>query len=801
MKRNTQWAALAVAIASCGAGTARAQCDPDVVWTLYRPTGEVAEVLVIGNRAWIGGEGGVIRADIDQAASGSPQQRKITETEGLASNDVTCLAEDPYGNIWVGTKEDGVTVLDPEGRPIAEVDSWIGLHSELTIAIARQGDRMIVSSVNDFSPQGTREGGGFSFVDIVPDGNGGYDINGTTGKDLDVAQEILALPDQVWFGTSGKGLWLWDETADPADRFRQILTQADGLVSANVKKVLQAPHFDLSGREVLWLGTGAGLQTYEPSTGTLDTVPAFVGWNILDLYYANSRMWVLTEFGTTRDLYSIDLTAPFQSVRIPRATCGADSAYVPRDVAVDASGRIVLGTLARGYLVRDGLDWYCPPPLGPPAPQVSDLHLAQDGTLYFGTGRKEPPRLGFGVGVFDGGGWSSITRVDGIVESNMTEVHVWDDGTVWFGTSINSTSGGLDHYFPETGLIEHYHNNAIPTRRTQGRHVRSLKEDDDGNLWVCYGQDIPAGGLSVIEAPPGSRVVNYDFSVLFTGIVLLRDFDFDSRGRIWICTHETSGQSGQLYVIDPRGTPFDLSDDIRNSFNLANEVVNLGTTTDLEIDSQDRIWIAGEKGLAIGKIDPGGGLFAQWQRVTPTASQAGGRNPLPYTVAQLDWDENLWLGTESAGLVRISGDLARWTWFDQVAGCPLPDQSVAGIHADAATKTMWIGTATGGIARIDLSGAGRESDTALKSEPYPNPWHPDVDGALAFRNLPSDAPVDLRIYTLGGELVHEKLDALGAKTWNGTNVGGFLVEAGVYVITATDRSTGKVYEDKVAVLR
>jgi ligand-binding sensor domain-containing protein len=804
VKRNIQLTALAIVIAWLGAGTARAQCDPDVAWTLYRPTREVAEVLVSGNHAWIGGEGGVIRVALDEVSGGDPEQLRVTDGEGLASNDVTCLAEDPFGNLWVGTKENGITVLDPDGHYLTTISSWVALWSELVTAIERQGDRMVVSSIDSFSPQGTREGGGFVFVDVATDGSGGYTYTGAFGPNLEVAQTILSTPTQVWFGTAGTGLWLWDETVDPGSRFRQILTQANGLASSNVKKVLEAPHFDLSGRQVLWLGTGAGLQTYDPATQALDTVSGFTGRNILDLYYGNGMMYVLAEQGSVRDLFTIDLQAPYAAIRVPRSICSGDSTYIPRAVAADASGRIVLGTVAQGYIVREGLDWYCPPPLGPHAPQVADLHVTPQGTVYFGTGRKFGAiRSGYGVGVFDGTSWSSITRADGIVETNMTEVHVWDDGTVWFGTSISQTSGGLDHYFPDTGAIQHYHNNAPdPTRRTQGRHVRSIKEDSEGNLWVCYSQQDPAGGLSMIERPPGTRVQNYDFGTIFSGeISFLRDFDFDSRGRIWICTHETSDEPGKLYVIDTRGTLYNLSDDIHRSFNMANEIVNLGETTDLEIDSGDQIWISGEKGLAVGQIDEAGGLFARWQRVVPTASQAGGRNPLPYRVAELDWEENLWLGTESAGLVRISKDLARWTWFDQLAGCPLPDQSINGLFAEDAAKTMWVGTSSGGIARIDLSGEGQGRDAALKAEPYPNPWNPDADGALSFRNLPSDAAVDLRIYTIAGELVHEQLDAFGAKTWNGTNLGGFLVESGIYVVTATDRSNGDAYEDKVAVVR
>ena len=118
--------------------------------------------------------------------------------------------------------------------------------------------------------------------------------------------------------------------------------------------------------------------------------------------------------------------------------------------------------------------------------------------------------------------------------------------------------------------------------------------------------------------------------------------------------------------------------------------------------------------------------------------QLGGRNPLPYTTGQLDWDENLWLGTESAGLVRISRDLATWTWFDQTEGCPLPDQSVTGIHIDKVARRVYVGTATGGIAVLDMNESGGPLLGGLDPRPFPNPWRPNEGGVLSLAGIPSE---------------------------------------------------------------
>jgi hypothetical protein len=231
-------------------------------------------------------------------------------------------------------------------------------------------------------------------------------------------------------------------------------------------------------------------------------------------------------------------------------------------------------------------------------------------------------------------------------------------------------------------------------------------------------------------------------------------------------------------------------------------VADLGECKDVEIDAEDRIWLAGEKGLMLGDMESGvWPPSVEWTRIVPSATQSGGRDPLPYEVARLDWEDNLWLGTDTAGLVRISKDLVTWTWFDQINGCPLPDQAVRGIYVDESARRVFVSTATGGIARLDLSTA-RSPGTGenIDPQPYPNPWNPTTDGVLHFAAISPDQIVDLRIFTLGGELVREQIGARGEKVWDGRNTGNAFVESGVYLVTAVSTG-GATYEGKVAVLR
>ena len=348
-RRAVKGVGLACGLLAGLASSARAQCDPSATWSVFQPTGDVAEILIDEPYAWIGAVGGVIRIDLSGVPGGNPDQIKITDNEGLVSTEITCLARDSYGNLWVGTRESGVSVISRDGNLIRNLTSFRELWSDRVIAINGEGDRMVVVSVDSFSSSGTLEGGGFVIIQVTPDGSGGFNFAPIPGTQLEVGQEVYATSEAIWFGTSGRGLWVRDETVAPADFRQELLTE---LLSANVKTIVPADHWDQSGRDVLWLGTALGLHTYEPSTATLDTVPGFSGENILDMFHetATNTMYVARDSSGVRDIFSIDLDGPLFASRLPRSSCFSDTLYVPRDIAVDAAGRLVLGTAGRGVL-------------------------------------------------------------------------------------------------------------------------------------------------------------------------------------------------------------------------------------------------------------------------------------------------------------------------------------------------------------------------------------------------------------------------------------------------------------------
>ncbi len=795
-------------LAALSAASPLAHAQEDLgEWTVYPPTGECADIEIRGSTAWIGADGGIVQIDLSTVVSGAANQRKIGIPEGLVDNDLTALDIDGSGNVWVGTLEKGISVFDSQGGHITDLSSFEHLWSDLVIDIKALGNRVFVVLTDEYTASGGLSGGGLSAIDVVSTPSGPRFDRVSLGTSLELAQVVLPEPGVTWIGTRGNGLWRATESlSDP----ELVADQSTGLIQNNVAKLLRAPNPAQGGESVLWVGTGAGMQTWNGTV--LTAVPFFQNWDILDLYVEGTTLLVLIATSTTNfDLYQANLAQPsLNFLRLSRAECMPDTlSYIPREVARDAGGRICLGTRDNAFSVREGFEWYCPPPLGPHFPQVSDLKMSADGVLYFATGEKGPFNRGVGIGRFDGTSWSVLSTAQNLVDRDIHEVAAWGDSTMWFGSAISASQGGLSHYFPKTGVMLTYHDTVPdPQRITQGKNVRSLELDRFGNLWVVYGQELGnGGGLSLIQpqAPPlQPRVTNYPVSAFAPGgVQLLRDVAFDSRDRLWVTTFSDQDDAGTLYVINPKGTLTDLSDDgIAVQFNVANEITELGPIDNIEIDSTDQIWLAGDLGLARGQIGSDVGTIPSviWDVIVPGVEQSGGRNPLPYTAAELAEDGSIWLGTDAAGVVNVSKDSQRWKWYDQEAGAPLPDQSIKGLHLQAGTDNLWIGTGSGGIAKVDLSGGSNGGGDKIDLAAFPNPWHPSQNGSLGLGAIPEEETTTLRVYDVSGELVYEGQNLSGEKTWNGRNQGEKPVESGTYLVRAVS-TNGKIYEGKVAVVR
>jgi len=90
------------------------------------PPGQIRNMLVDGaGRLWLATtQGGLSR--IDNPAAARPTLRTYTTADGLSSNEITCVSEDQWGRIYIGTGR-GIDRLDPETERIKHYETADGL--------------------------------------------------------------------------------------------------------------------------------------------------------------------------------------------------------------------------------------------------------------------------------------------------------------------------------------------------------------------------------------------------------------------------------------------------------------------------------------------------------------------------------------------------------------------------------------------------------------------------------------------------------------------------------------------------
>jgi ligand-binding sensor domain-containing protein len=278
---------------------------------------------------------------------------------------------------------------------------------------------------------------------------------------------------------------------------------------------------------------------------------------------------------------------------------------------------------------------------------------------------------------------------EGLPQSSVESMAQTPDGYVWLGTQEGLTRFDGIHFtvFDKSNTKALRHNRVI-----------ALLADHEGSLWV----GTEGGGLA--------RVRDREWSLL-DGVGLanprVRALAEDAKGRVWVGTDKglARWEAGR-FVSDPGWDP-QLRGSIHSLF-----------------AGKDRVFAGVEEGLLSLDLEgakaqefrglPKGPVRCVWQDVDGTlwAGTSEGlfvakpgettlgpaKESLPgrvVTVIRRDHNGNLWVGIESAGLVRVSGpsvatlDTSRGLSNDQVLSL-LEDRE----------GNLWVGTQDGGVNRL-----------------------------------------------------------------------------------------------------
>lgn len=181
------------------------------------------------------------------------------------------------------------------------------------------------------------------------------------------------------------------------------------------------------------------------SAGPPSPLPVWTNYQInasvFALEFDGDYLWVGTDQGLIKyDLAKDEIIARFNS----KNSLPLD---IVRTIAIDPHKNVWVGTHGGGLARYDGAAWthYGVPDLADP--YVYDIKFDPSGRMWVANWK--------GVSVFDGTGWKSYTKADGIIDDWVYALAIDRAGVVWMGTE-----GGVTRY-DGGGFVSYSHKDGV----------------------------------------------------------------------------------------------------------------------------------------------------------------------------------------------------------------------------------------------------------------------------------------------------------------------------------------------------
>lgn len=323
-------------------------------------------------------------------------------------------------------------------------------------------------------------------------------------------------------------------------------------------------------------------------------------------------------------------------------------------------------------------NWYSDE--GLPHNTVHSITQSTDGYLWFATWN--------GLARFNGRNFTAFNAVTepSFATSGVRSVVAGLNGEVWAAM----TRTGLHHYKNRA-----WSTIALPPDALNMK-LATLKFDRSGTLWIG------SQGQGVLTYSPQTKQFARPKPAAEFGDTWIQNFYEDTDGSMWI-----AGARGLLHYQNGRllalGSAHGLSEG--------------ASIFSVQRDSRGILWVGGETGLyrLRSSASAGAQLFEAVKIGLKTAVQ---------TISE-DKNGNVWVGTQSGGLLRLRGDGA----FDRLmASRGLANNRVMALHEDR-EGSLWVGT-NAGLTRLSDSPFFRISRRDGLNDEFIRSIFPVKDGSV-----------------------------------------------------------------------
>ncbi|MBN2164996.1 MAG: response regulator [Marinilabiliaceae bacterium] len=595
----------------------------------------------------------------------------------INGNFIYALCEDEYGNIWIGT-DNGINVY------LYEQDCFLNVD----IKIDNMLNNHVTSIVKDHN--GDLWIGGDQFIIKISVDRSGKILNIKNFNNVQKALEnennelnciFIDKDENIWLGTN-IGLYHTNISADRLERYMFEPNNSNSLPHNEVLSIYQGSNGDM------WFGTVAGMSRFNIST------------NIFHNFFL----------------------------------LGEDNPIIPHDNITafieDDRGFLVVGTLG-GLSLVNTQTFECQ--------IISDVQFSKyglnnsfvncllndsDGNIWVGTDRGGLNRFNTRQKGFD-----IIFNMPGSTSSLNTKIVnsiFEDDNNLWIGTA----GGGLNRMIKETGEFKYYTSSAI-NNSVPNNFISALYADRDRNIWVATWGD-GMGILSPENYDTGNFKILKHSSNNQNTIVsdFISSFAEDKLGRVWM---------GTLHGIDV----IDSESMNVTHFNATWKGIPIVGVGALLFDQFDNLWIATQKALFKVDADEYGVINPDTCVIHRIVNEPDNNNSLSgnYAISLMeDKDGNIWIGTYSEGINKITKDdvLKNNFIFERYSKKNGLSSNIAYAMQQDANGYIWIST-DNGLSRLNsLRGMFRNyylSDGLLSNQFYWGASYKNKQGRIYFGSM------------------------------------------------------------------
>lgn len=711
-------------------------------WRTYTDMSDVRQLAAVDGKIFGATSGGLL------VFSPATQAFAVfNNANGLAANDITAIAVDKLGRVWLGLSDGSINIFDP----VAEKFDLIIDYKDFEInAIFAAGDTVYIA------------------LDI---GVGEYRIEKNEPKELYrqlglnfnrevAATSLLVQNGKIYVGTL-EGLAIAD-LAFPnlkAPQSWQNLTTASGLPDGAITGLAVFDH------QVV-VATPRGIAV-EQDSGWLDISQNLPEKDIQAIAVRESALETVLFVATRADVYrTSDLTA---WRRIP------DFPGKPADLLI-ADGVLWAASEGTGLVEynEQAAEWQVHRANSPKTNSYSGLAIDKNGALWAVSSID-------GFLSFDGESWENYESLGSLARGDYRTVLVDPQNRIWMGTwgkgitLLDRSETGLKVTKIDTtgGIL------AGSTPDDPGFPVvNDLTLDRHGNVWLSNIGAINGRQIAVVT--PENQWAYFDPGTAkgVSGLAVFRII-VDQFDRVWYGT-----ASHGVEEIDYGGTLFDATDDNPVLGLVPSSELFSSRITGLAEDQDGTVWIGTNEGLNFWFSNQ---VSRQFRLISNDIR-----------IVRVDPANNKWIGT-AGGISVLLADNATLVHYT-TENSPLVSNSVTDFAFNPETGEIFIGT-TNGLSAVSSPFTQSRFDFALLKG-YPNPFVVDGTGKVfTITNLIRQSGVS--IYAEDGQLVREFPPGTvpGAQVeWDGKDSAGEYVASGIYIFVAFTQDGGNA-AGKVALIR